>query len=292
MKCFYHADNDGKCAGFWVYRDAVYYDGYGQEFIQINYGTKFPLNTIKPDEQVFIVDYSIEVEEMRELLKITKDVTWIDHHISAIEKYNGFEIPIKGIRYDGIAGCMLTYIYLNIMTSSGTGEVLEFDPKMVEHAPRFTQLIADWDVWAFKFGDETRQFNMGMEIYEKSPESKIWSNLLTEPDFVDKIIEEGKLITKYRDQWAKMYCESKGFEVEFEGYRCFAMNLGYCNSEYFNSINESEYDILISFCFDKNIWTYSLYSSTVNVAKIAQKYGGGGHKGASGFQSKEVIFNK
>ena len=292
MKCFYHADNDGKCAGFWVYRDASHYDGYGKEFIQINYGTQFPLDTIQPNEQVFIVDYSIEVEEMRKLLEITKDVTWIDHHISAIEKYNDFDIPIKGIRYDGIAGCMLTYCYLKIMTSSGVGKVLAFDPEMVTHAPKFTKLIADWDVWKFEFGDQTRLFNMGFEIYDKSPEDKIWLEMLNNPTLVYRIIEDGKLLTKYRDMWSKNYCETKGFEVEFERYKCFAMNLGCCNSEYFNSLDKSKYDILIPFCFDGNLYTYSLYSTNVDVSKIAQKYGGGGHKGASGFQSKELVFRK
>lgn len=229
---------------------------------------------------------------MKKLLEITKDVTWIDHHISAIEKYNNFNIPIKGIRYDGIAGCMLTYIYLNIMTTGGVGKVLEFNPEMVNRAPKFTKLIADWDVWKFEFGDQTRLFNMGFEIYDKSPEDKIWTELLENNTLVYRIIEDGKLLTKYRDTWAELYCKSKGFEVEFEGYKCFAMNLGCCNSEYFNSLDKSKYDILIPFCFDGNLYVYSLYSTNVDVAKIAQKYGGGGHKGASGFQSKELIFRK
>lgn len=292
MKCFYHADNDGKCAGFWVYKTATHYDGYEPQYIQINYGTPFPLDIIQSNEQVFIVDYSIEVEEMKKLLEITKDITWIDHHISAIEKYKDFNVPIKGIRYDGIAGCMLTYCYLNIMTSHGTGNVLEFKPEMVKEAPKFTKLIADWDVWKFEFGDQTRLFNMGFEIYDKSPEDDIWSMLMDNDTLTYRIIDDGKLLTKYRDVWAKNYCKTKGFEVEFEGYKCFAMNLGCCNSEYFNSLDKSKYDILVPFCFDGSLYTYSLYSTNVDVSKIAQKYGGGGHKGASGFQSKELIFGK
>lgn len=43
------------------------------------------METIKPNEQIYIVDFSISSEEMRELLKITKDITWIDHHKTAIE---------------------------------------------------------------------------------------------------------------------------------------------------------------------------------------------------------------
>jgi len=57
---------------------------------------------------------------MRELLITTKNVTWIDHHKTAIEKYNDFEYDIRGVRYDGIAGCMLTYCYLHHMTQRGS----------------------------------------------------------------------------------------------------------------------------------------------------------------------------
>jgi uncharacterized protein len=35
-----------------------------------------------------------------------------------------------------------------------------------------------------------------------------------------------------------------------------------------------------------------MYSKTVDVSKIAVKYGGGGHKAASGFQCKELPFTR
>ena len=86
MKIFYHIDNDGKCAGFWVYQ-MVTQDKYGKECISINYDIPFPFEKINPDEKVYIVDYSILPEEMDQLLEITSDVVWIDHHKTAIERY-------------------------------------------------------------------------------------------------------------------------------------------------------------------------------------------------------------
>ena len=80
MKVFYHVDNDGKCAGFWVKQLAQHYDNYPLEFYKINYGMDFPFDEIQPNEQVYIVDYSIFPEEMDKLLEITQDVVWIDHH--------------------------------------------------------------------------------------------------------------------------------------------------------------------------------------------------------------------
>ncbi len=168
MKCFYHVDDDGKCAAFWVYLSAGVYDGYESEFIPINYGMEFSFDKINPNEQVYIVDYSIMPDEMIKLLEITKDVTWIDHHKSAIERYTDFEIPIRGIRYDGIAACMLTYCWLHHMTERGGGNPKKFDISMTKDAPMFTKYIADYDVWAFEYGADTRYFHMGFDAYDKA----------------------------------------------------------------------------------------------------------------------------
>ena len=97
---------------------------------------------------------------------------------------------------------------------------------------------------------------------------------------------------KYRDNLAKEYCKSKGFEIEFEGHKVFAMNIGLAGSDWFKSIDDGSYDILMPFSYNgkhKN-WSYSMYSKTVDVSVIAKKYGGGGHKGASGFTTDELIF--
>lgn len=290
MKCFYHGDADGKCSGYWVAQRAQITDGYGEpDFIEMQYTTPFPLDSIRPDEQVYIVDYSISPDEMRKLLKITKDVTWIDHHKTAIEKYEGFEHEIRGVRRDGIAACMLTCCYLHEMTIGGRGEITPFDITMpLRHAPAFTRLIADWDVWRFEYGDSTRYFITAFNAYDFHPQSPEWERLYA--DF-HKLIEQGEIMIRFRDGWAKEYMKL-GFEVDFEGLKCFAVNLGHCNSEYFKSLPEGEYDVFMPFVFNGELYTVSLYSTAVDVSEIAKKYGGGGHRSASGFQCKELPFKK
>ena len=291
MKCFYHNDSDGKCAGFWVYLSAGITDGYNPEFTEIDYRMKFPLEIIKPNEQIYIVDFSISPDEMRELLKITKNVTWIDHHKTAIEKYTDFEHDIRGVRFDGIAGCMLTYCYLHHMTQRGQGDIKPFDIAMIEDAPMFTKLIADWDVWKFDFGDNTRYFQTAFYAYDFEPTSDRWLEFL-EKDCSERVmINEGIIMTRYRDSWAEKYIKM-GFETEFEGYKCFALNLGMANSEYFKSLPQDKYDILMPFSFDGDLFKVSMYSKTVDVSQIALKYGGGGHKGAAGYQCEGLPFKK
>ena len=292
MKCFYHNDADGKCAGFWVHHRA--YLEPDIEFVEISYEKPFPMNTILPNEQIYIVDYSIMPNEMRELLKITKDVTWIDHHKTAIERYKDFEYDIRGIRYDGIAGCMLTYCYLTHMTNGGRGEIKPFDIQMTEDAPLFTKLIADWDVWKFDYGDKTRSFITAFNSYDFNPKSKEWNRffkrILSKSDPVTDMIDEGTSMLKYRDGWAKEYLKRFGFEVNFEGLNCFAVNLGNCNSEYFKSLPEGKYDAFMPFAYNGEKWTVSMYSKTYDVSDICKKYGGGGHAQAAGFTCEELPF--
>ena len=298
MKCFYHNDADGKCAGFWVFQCAGMTDIHGHcDFIEMSYEKPFPMDTICPNEQIYIVDYSISPDEMRELLKITTDITWIDHHKTAIEKYNGFEYDIRGLRYDGIAACMLTYCYLKHMTRCGFGDIKPFDISMTKDAPMFTKLIADWDVWKFDYGDDTRKFITAFNSYDFHPESKEWDKFFytgfcNDPTFETELLEEGAAMIKYRDGWAKSYLERFGFEVEFEGLKCFAVNLSNCNSEYFKSLPEGKYDAFMPFAFNGEKWTVSMYSTTHDISGICKKHGGGGHTKAAGFTCIALPFKK
>lgn len=308
MKVFYHADNDGKCAAFWVKKYAQK-DGDKADYIKINYGIDFPFDIIESGERIYIVDYSILPEEMDRLLEITPNVVWIDHHKSAIERYKNYNKEIAGLRYDGIAGCMLTFIYLGYMVDDKTGKIInEFDELALNFgnlAPMFTKLIADYDVWTFKYGDYTRQFQKGFELYPHDPEDKIWKDLLHEEGtattdkqgilrmpILERIINDGKTIIAYRKNMMAEYCEHKGFETELNGYKAFAINMAMVGSDDFVIPNVDDYDILIGFSFDGNSWNYSLRSTKIDCADLAATHGGGGHKGAAGFSTDTLILKK
>lgn len=292
LKVFYHNDLDGQCAAYWC----SYIKNTKKEFHWINYGIPFPFKDININDDVYIVDYSIKPEEMDKLLKITPRVTWIDHHKSAIEMYNGYKKEIRGIRHEnGIAGCALTWIYLNKLTNFGEDVIIPFKEKYFEEVPRFTRLVSDWDTWTFRYGVTSRKFQAGMLAEKTEPTEEIWKKLDNYGDAVIRqIVDHGELIIRYRDSWAKGYLEGYGFETEFEGYNCYAVNMGRCNSEYFKSIGGvDKYDILMPFVYNGKTWSVSFYSRKgIDVSKIAQKYGGGGHAGASGASFTELPFKR
>lgn len=289
MKIFHHNDNDGYCSAFWVLKKVKTEEQI--KLYEMNYDEEFPFDEIKKDEEVYIVDYSIFPEEMTKLLEITSNVTWVDHHQSAIKRYKNYPYEIRGIRHDGLAACILTYCYLTQMTDGGKGNIKKFDYSMTYDAPRFTKLIADYDVWTFVYGDATKEFEIAMSTKNRKPTDEIWEDLYNDWDgsLVDDMQNDGAIMLEYRDSFAQSYCDSNSYECEFEGYRCLCLNVSLGGSEYFDHVDNSNYNMFILFSFDGNKWWYSLRSKTVNVADIAMKYRGGGHVSAAGFSSNKLL---
>lgn len=289
MKCFYHNDADGQMSAMWVYAHVGIDDEYEPDFISIDYKDTFPIETIKRDEQIYIVDFSIQPTEMLDLLKISKNITWIDHHKTSIERYADFPYQLRGVRYDGVAGCELTFAYIHHMTQRGIGSIKKFNENMLLDCPMHTRFIGDRDVWAFKFGDDTRSFYDGYQLLDSSNIDNLVNLFIFENVNTEKIIQDGKTISKFKEIQREYVIKSYAQEVKFEGYDCLVCNSHDKTSELFGS-KFNDYDLCSVYCFDGNKYTVSLYSQKVDVSEIAKKYGGGGHKGAAGFVCDKVPY--
>ena len=284
MKIFYHADLDGECSAYWVRRaieeKKITEDSYFIKFIKIDYDLTFPIDTIKKNEQVVIVDFSIPTTMMDSLLEITDNVIWIDHHLSAIKSYE--EYPkmdkIKGVqKNDKKSGCYLTYQFF-------------FGDKV----PFFTEVISDFDVWTLSIPN-VLEFVSATSCYNTNPMSSFFKMLEFDEggDFklVEKIMNEGKTTLKYAQKYGDEILKKFGFSAILEGHTVICMNAAKFNSVLFGKLID-EYDICSPFVFDGEQYNYSLYTKNpkIDVSEIAKKFKGGGHKGASGFRSKELVF--
>lgn len=312
MKCFYHIDQDGIVAGFYV-RKACEQRGLEfapSDFRKINYGMKFPFHDIKQDEFVFIVDYSIEPEEMWQLLSITKNVFWIDHHQSTIETYKDFKCDVKGIRItgEGISGANLTWLYFKYMCDEDWEQIERADEKYVmsllrefsKNTPQLAKYTALWDTfsWSKKSEEYVKAFHYAFESYDFDALSPLLNTLNGDEGiyeavkFIDDMIKDGLSIIEYLAENAEQYLRAYGFETTFERYKVYAINRALINSDFFESIDGSKYDMFIGFSFNGNMWEYQLRSAEqdkVNVCELAVKYGGGGHPNAAGFRSEKYV---
>lgn len=325
-KCiiFHHNDADGYAAGY----VAMKYEGERGKYNYIetevlDYSTEFPIEKVNKDDKVYIVDYSIEPNEMINLLKITKNVIWIDHHISAIEKYDDEWLDliteatdldgIKGLRVNGISGCALTWLYcctgwnenaLQELRDTSINEeevckILTEDFEDLSH--KYLIYINGWDIWKHDF-PESEQLQIAI--------SNILSMDLimsldhdTNNTLLKYFIEKGKNYIEYRDMWSSGFMKRYGFETVIEDLNgrlrpIYVANLGNANSKFFGDLI-NQYDAVVTMCFDGEKWNFSIYSvkEDFDCSQIASYFGGGGHKGAAGFSlnepfTKSTIFTK
>lgn len=291
MKCFYHNDMDGRCAGSIV---AQYENNYNKEdFFEVDYVMTLPIDSIQKDEKVYFVDYSFKkdtVWQLEKVLEKTSDVVWVDHHTSSLnlEKEMPWIKEIKGIRQDGISGAGLAYMYLY---------QCEFND-----LPYFIKLVSDYDCWQYKYEPDTTYFKIGIETECYDALDNIWVDLFREsedegyykqvPTTLYNLVNTGTTIKGYIDRDNEQYRKAFSYETEIEGHKCLVVNRK-SNSWIFGE-KYNEYPIVMVWVFNGEKYSYSIYSSNKNIdcSKIAEKFGGGGHRGAAGFSSTELLFKK
>lgn len=269
MLCIYHtADHDGKGSAAIV--KSVYPD---VEFLPFNHDFEVPYEQIEKHDQIVICDIALDLDYMFELNK-TKDLTWIDHHISVINEYDekikAGATPIKGIRKVGTAAIILTWQYY-------------YGDKPL---PLGIKLLGMNDI--FDLTDRrVRPFEYAMQtIGVNRPVDPIWTQLINNEISINDMVEKGKAILSYIHNRNHRLVRSQAFESEFDGYKCICANIAQGYSEFYDSVeNLSDYDVMINFFMNKkNCWNLSFYTAknNVDVSKLAAKFGGGGHQKAAG----------
>ena len=283
MLILHHNDLDGRAAAAVILNSNLRQYERQIDCVEMNYDRPVPWDRIEPEETVWITDFSLSPEDMRKLLTITKTVVWIDHHRTAIDKFKDFETPVEGLRHDGLSGCVLTWLYLN-----------RLGVKDVDKVPLGVRLIGDFDCWTFNkpggFGRRAEEFYFGMMAGDNGPEAEVWL-LLRDDNEVEPIQGRGRTIMAYRQQFFRDYLKSWGYEIQFEGHRCLAVCCAQTGSGSFDSRKADDFDILISYVHSNRgyaVSLYTLHTDRIDVSAICKKHGGGGHRGASGFQCQKL----
>lgn len=255
----------------------------------VGYDYGLPFEQEITGEPIIMADVSLPMKTMVKIAQLSNwQLTWIDHHISAINDYKEFvgdgESFCNAILENGIAACEGTWKHL-------------FPEKQM---PLAVKLLGEYDTWRNsdkqRWENEILPFQFGMRLYCNSVDSfpiEVFEN----EELVKQIIHEGLTVLKYQSQVNELQCKKASFETEFNGLRAICLNGGGFNSDVFKSIyDESKHDIMMPFQFDGKKWTISLYTTKdeVDCSVIAKANGGGGHKKAAGFQVEDIskVFSK
>ncbi len=263
--CFYHDDADGRCSAA-IVRRAL---GNDVTHIPMDYGDEIPWRLIEQTDDVIVVDFSFSLRDM-DRIRSSAELTWIDHHITALNELKSLE-NIPGNRALDEAACVLTWKY--------------FFPD--DAVPDAVLYIGDRDIWRHEY-PETRPFGEGLFHENSIPENDdVWEPLLDgDRIYQSELISRGQILYSARMMRSERTLKSRGIEITFEGHPTLVVNtvgtgdlgelirsrgyaIGYC---YYEALQNGEITTFVT-----------LYSDTVDVSKIAKKFGGGGHKAAAGF---------
>ena len=281
---YHNGDLDGRCSAAILLHELQDIELYG-----MNYGDHFPWQLVDKDTDVYMCDFSLPWEDMWKLERLSKRFVWLDHHRSAISAYERFhEVNssnyILGIREIGKSACEITWGF--------------FHPD--ESIPEFIKLLGSYDVWRNvdkeHWDNYIVPFEYGMLSEITTLGSIIWKILFFEPDtsrLISNLIEKGRTIVAYNKQSDAEYAREYAYEIEFEGLRALCINSTKHSSMILESVYDPlKHDVMIVYTQRRSDYRISFYSDKpeVDCSKIALKYGGGGHHGASGAQVKNLPF--
>ncbi|MBI3632572.1 MAG: hypothetical protein HY225_03930 [Candidatus Vogelbacteria bacterium] len=233
-------------------------------------------NTKPPEEiygkELYTLDYSYPLPIVQEILPKVKSLFIIDHHVTNVETVK----LVGGVMDLNHSGGVLSWMYFHP------------DKKL----PRLFHHVEDIDLWRFKL-PYTNELSEITSLYPF--DFKVWDKIVKEVETkvgYKRFVAEGKILLKKRDDQVRKVAEYAEI-VEFEGYRCYMVNSSVNVSNLGNFLSTKLPPIAIVWSRRGNKIIVGLRSDgTVDVSKLAQKYGGGGHKAAAGFSWEEKDFLK
>jgi oligoribonuclease NrnB/cAMP/cGMP phosphodiesterase (DHH superfamily) len=254
-----------------------------------------PHRNYQENDEIYVVDLSVssstllKFKDFLDTLKLNKSkLIWVDHHKSSLDVLEDTSNNVKSTleSYD--------FDYLVNMDYCGMYNCwnLLFENSPV---PEIVRLIDDWDCWKHKLKD-TKSFHYGFDSTTYYlPTNDMWKQYLTNRGYClqfirDRVVEGNAILNFIKQDNIHKY--KNHFDCELFGFNCCCLNATR-NSDIF--IEFDKYDVVLAFMFDGSIYKYSIYSpknSSAFCNIIAEYFGGGGHKGASGFTSKKLVVSK
>jgi oligoribonuclease NrnB/cAMP/cGMP phosphodiesterase (DHH superfamily) len=264
--CLHHNDTDGRASA------AIVRHSLGEEvwLYEMGYGDSIPLERVLTADHIIILDFSLPKLEMVKLATY-HELTWIDHHKSSITELYDISASWPGIRDTNEAACVLTWKY--------------FFPDIP--VPKAVKLIGDRDIWRWS-EPETGPFNEGLYQLDTRPfNDNLWGQLFENNlEFINTIIENGSVLREARLRDIRRTILRRGYPVIIDGIKTLAINIR-GSGDIGQHVRSMGYEM--AYCYVENLHNgklttfVSLYSDELDVSKIAERFGGGGHSGAAGF---------
>lgn len=259
----YHKDCEDGFGAAWVAWQAL---GEAAQYRAVNHGE--PVPEMLDGSTVTMVDFAFPRDITLALKQRMGEVTILDHHETAARELAG-----------------LDFVTLDMDKS---GAMLAWEHWFPgQPAPALIEYIQDKDLWLFKL-PQSREVTAALQSYPK--DFLVWDAL-----DVDDLTKEGVAILRAKEQLVDRHVANTSLR-EVGGYLVPTVNAVIHQSEIGNRLNElypgHPFAALYFDLADGNR-KWSLRSrGEFNVAELAERFGGGGHKNAAGFTEELVSDRK
>lgn len=254
--------------------------------IPVQYGEAPPLDTLT-GHNVVVVDFSYPTDALNALCDTASSLVVLDHHESARATLEGFAAArLRHIRPNGSPVMTAPpYIVFDI-TKSGARLAWEWvRPDRKSSAPLLIQLVEDRDLWRFDLPN-SKVLNAAIGSYEMTFEN--WDDLdkRLDPHYrveYSHLLAEGTALLRAQDRIIRQQAARARAEW-VGGHFVLVANATTCISETGQALAETQpFGVTYQDIGYKRVWSLRSLPHGVDVAKIAEGYGGGGHPNAAGF---------
>jgi oligoribonuclease NrnB/cAMP/cGMP phosphodiesterase (DHH superfamily) len=266
----YHANCADGFSAAWVfwhkYKDAL-------EYFPGIYG-KPPPNV--QNRIVYIVDFSYTLDVMIEIIKDAIQVTLLDHHQTAMQALDGLHANNYFPHFD--------------INRSGASIAWDFVFPH-EKRPLLLNHVEDRDLWRFKL-DGTREYSAA--LFSHKYDFETWEKLMAmdEIAMVDFRIAGMHIERKhFKDIEELLKVGTREIVIDKILVPCCNLPCTMCSDG--GDILSKSAPFAATYYDTATYRVFSLRSQKeggMDVARIAEKYGGGGHKNAAGFRVKRDTF--
>jgi len=287
----FHVDTDGYASAALVQMNEP-----DCRCIPVNYGWPLDWDKLRPNEKVYVVDFTYPVEDMKRL-NDEYDLVWIDHHDLAIDpviKELGTDIP--GIQAPGMSGVALTWTY--------------FYPN--KPLPYTLKLIDAFDTGRFTLYPEVLAYQKAINDMDVFPiglgKLNLWKRIFNDNELYNKMLEHGNILLDIERKEYSSKCRYMCEVIDIMGKRALIANFPMTVSTIFDSVVDADkHDIIVGyyryFRIDNkgktlSYWKFGVRAAcnkSIDVGKLCNDIvsgidgaTGGGHEGAGGFTVKRL----
>lgn len=237
--------------------------GDSAEYVPLKHGKPVPVDLT--GKEVYLIDFCYPAPLMEEMLKVASSVTVMDHHEGMREVVEALPSHVYDVTH---SGAVIAWNYFHPETP----------------VPTLLTYVEEGDLYRFALPDARALLSY---LYSKPFEFSVWDELREAVEDEAQralMIERGAIYAEHSTLLVNELIEDAKL-VRFEGYECyFSPSIGVFTSDLGNRLAKKQPPLSLSVHARPDGIRVSLRGDgSVDVSKIAQKYGGNGHPNASAF---------